>query len=62
MILSIIIKILKFIFSSSFFFPGFLSQYIQNKSIEESIKCGHYAASEIIRQEGCTLPPTCAYH
>lgn len=45
-----------------FFFPGFLSQYIQKKSIAESVKCGHYAAAAIIRQEGCSLPSTCLYH
>uniref|UniRef100_A0A0R3S132 Adenosine kinase n=1 Tax=Elaeophora elaphi TaxID=1147741 RepID=A0A0R3S132_9BILA len=44
------------------FVGGFLSQYIQKKSIAESVKCGHYAASEIIRQEGCKLPQTCSYH
>ncbi|EFO19408.1 hypothetical protein LOAG_09086 [Loa loa] len=44
------------------FVGGFLSQYIQKKSIAESVKCGHYAAAAIIRQEGCTFPSTCLYH
>uniref|UniRef100_A0AAF5PIZ7 Adenosine kinase n=1 Tax=Wuchereria bancrofti TaxID=6293 RepID=A0AAF5PIZ7_WUCBA len=39
-----------------------LSQYIQQKSVAESVKCGHYAAAVIIQQEGCTLPPICLYH
>ncbi|VDO23559.1 unnamed protein product [Brugia timori] len=44
------------------FVGGFLSQYIQQKSIADSVKCGHYAAAVIIQQEGCTLPPICLYH
>uniref|UniRef100_A0A915PHD7 Adenosine kinase n=1 Tax=Setaria digitata TaxID=48799 RepID=A0A915PHD7_9BILA len=44
------------------FVGGFLSQYIQNKSVTESIECGHYAAATIIRQEGCTFPTSCLYH
>lgn len=44
------------------FVGGFLSQYIQNKSLEESVKCGIYAAGEIIQKHGCTFPPFCKYH
>lgn len=44
------------------FVGGFLSQYIQHKSLEESIKCGNYAAGEIIQKHGCTFPSVCKYH
>lgn len=38
------------------FAGGFLSMYIQQKSIDVCIKCGIYAAGEIIQREGCTVP------
>jgi len=38
------------------FVGGFLAGYAQNKSIEQCVKGGHYAASEVIRRSGCTLP------
>lgn len=38
------------------FVGGFLAGYAQGKSIEQSVKAGHYAASEVIRRSGCTLP------
>ncbi|KJH51860.1 kinase, PfkB family [Dictyocaulus viviparus] len=44
------------------FVGGFLSQYIQNKGIDESVKCGNYAAGEIIQKHGCTFPKVCKYH
>ncbi|VDM56109.1 unnamed protein product [Angiostrongylus costaricensis] len=44
------------------FVGGFLSQYIQCKTLEESIKCGIYAAGEIIQKHGCTFPSFCKYH
>ncbi|KAL6740681.1 hypothetical protein Aduo_014018 [Ancylostoma duodenale] len=44
------------------FVGGFLSQYIQGKSLKDSILCGNYAAGEIIQKHGCTFPSTCKYH
>ncbi|KAK6055393.1 hypothetical protein COOONC_07108 [Cooperia oncophora] len=44
------------------FVGGFLAQYIQNKSIEEAVNCGNYAAGEIIQKHGCTVPSVCKYH
>ncbi|GFW28493.1 adenosine kinase 2 [Trichonephila clavipes] len=38
------------------FVGGFLAQYVQEKSIDICIKCGIYAATEVIKQSGCTLP------
>ncbi|XP_044758404.1 adenosine kinase-like [Coccinella septempunctata] len=37
------------------FVGGFLSQYIQGKSLEVCIKCGIWAATEIIQRSGCTF-------
>lgn len=37
------------------FAGGFLSQYIQGKSLEVCIKCGIWAATEIIQRSGCTF-------
>ncbi|XP_072395559.1 uncharacterized protein [Diabrotica undecimpunctata] len=36
------------------FVGGFLSQFIQDQAIETCIKCGIWAASQIIQQIGCT--------
>lgn len=44
------------------FVGGFLSQFIQGKSIEDSVKAGNYAAGEVIQQQGCTFPVACRYH
>eukprot|EP00163_Fabomonas_tropica_P009117 TRINITY_DN1890_c0_g1_i3.p2 TRINITY_DN1890_c0_g1~~TRINITY_DN1890_c0_g1_i3.p2 ORF type:complete len:346 (+),score=139.96 TRINITY_DN1890_c0_g1_i3:79-1116(+) len=38
------------------FVGGFLSQYVQGRSLEEAVRCGHYSAGEIIRRSGCELP------
>jgi adenosine kinase len=35
---------------------GFLSQYIQGKSIEKCARAGNWASSVIIRNVGCTFP------
>ena len=43
------------------FVGGFLSQLIQNKSIEEAVKAGHWAAKQIIQTSGTQLPKTCDY-
>ncbi|GMR47907.1 hypothetical protein PMAYCL1PPCAC_18102, partial [Pristionchus mayeri] len=44
------------------FVGGFLSQFIQGKGDIECVKAGNYAASEIIKQHGCTFPPQCKFH
>ncbi|XP_051154739.1 uncharacterized protein LOC127277561 [Leptopilina boulardi] len=36
------------------FVGGFLAQYVQNENLETCIKCGIWAASEIIQRSGCT--------
>ncbi|XP_048195052.1 adenosine kinase isoform X1 [Perognathus longimembris pacificus] len=38
------------------FVGGFLSQLVSDKPLTECIRAGHYAASVIIRQTGCTFP------
>lgn len=38
------------------FVGGFLAQYVQERSVEESIRCGNYAANLIIQRSGCTYP------
>jgi len=38
------------------FVGGFLSRYIQGKTIEEAVAAGHYCAWECIRRSGCTFP------
>jgi len=40
------------------FVGGFLSRFVQKKSIEECIAAGHYAAYECIRRSGATFPET----
>ncbi|XP_030835365.1 adenosine kinase 1 [Strongylocentrotus purpuratus] len=37
------------------FVGGFLSQLVQHKTIEECIRCGHYAAGLSIQQRGMTI-------
>ncbi|CAB03230.1 Adenosine kinase [Caenorhabditis elegans] len=44
------------------FVGGFLSQFIQGKGVEASVTCGSYAAQEIIKKHGCTVPSVCKYH
>ena len=38
------------------FAGGFLSQYVNGKSLEECMKAGHWAASQIIQFRGCVIP------
>lgn len=38
------------------FVGGFLSQYVQGRSLEDSVKGGHYCAWECIRRSGATYP------
>lgn len=44
------------------FVGGFLAQFIQGKGIEAAVECGSYAAREIIKKNGCTVPEVCKYH
>lgn len=37
------------------FAGGFLSQYMQGKSLDVCVKCGIWAASQIIQRSGCTF-------
>lgn len=43
------------------FVGGFLSQLVQDKTIEECIDAGHWAARFIIQTSGTQLPATCDY-
>eukprot|EP00049_Salpingoeca_infusionum_P017178 m.352018 g.352018 ORF g.352018 m.352018 type:complete len:345 (+) comp16422_c0_seq1:74-1108(+) len=43
------------------FVGGFMSQYIQGKSIEESVQAGHWSARVIIQRSGCTYPDKCEF-
>lgn len=38
------------------FVGGFLSELVQEKSLEQCIRAGHYAANVIIQRAGCTFP------
>ncbi|XP_076019562.1 adenosine kinase-like isoform X2 [Genypterus blacodes] len=38
------------------FVGGFLSELVQEKTLEQCVKAAHYAANVIIRQAGCTFP------
>ncbi|XP_017552039.1 adenosine kinase isoform X3 [Pygocentrus nattereri] len=44
------------------FVGGFLSELVQDKSLEQCIRAGHYAANVIIRQAGCTFPEKPDFH
>lgn len=44
------------------FVGGFLSQLIYDKPLTECIRAGHYAASIVIKQNGCTLPAKSHFH
>lgn len=41
---------------------GFLSQLVQDKTFEQCIRAGHYAANVIIRHAGCTFPEKPDFH
>eukprot|EP00549_Striatella_unipunctata_P019937 CAMPEP_0118699864 /NCGR_PEP_ID=MMETSP0800-20121206/16184_1 /TAXON_ID=210618 ORGANISM="Striatella unipunctata, Strain CCMP2910" /NCGR_SAMPLE_ID=MMETSP0800 /ASSEMBLY_ACC=CAM_ASM_000638 /LENGTH=344 /DNA_ID=CAMNT_0006600225 /DNA_START=102 /DNA_END=1136 /DNA_ORIENTATION=+ len=43
------------------FVGGFLAQLVQGKSLEDSVKAGHWAARYIIQRSGTTLGETCDY-
>ncbi|XP_047232851.1 adenosine kinase-like isoform X3 [Girardinichthys multiradiatus] len=44
------------------FAGGFLSALVQEQSLEECIRAGHYAANVIIRRVGCTFPEKPNFH
>ncbi|XP_034165095.2 LOW QUALITY PROTEIN: adenosine kinase b [Pangasianodon hypophthalmus] len=44
------------------FVGGFLSELVQEKSLEQCIHAGHYAANVIIRRSGCTFPEKPDFH
>ncbi|XP_072051280.1 uncharacterized protein [Amphiura filiformis] len=43
------------------FVGGFLAQLAQDKSLEECIRCAHFAANYIIQRNGITMEGTCSY-
>jgi len=43
------------------FVAGFLSQLVNEKSIEDCVEAGHFAAGVIIQHNGCTFPETCHF-
>jgi adenosine kinase len=43
------------------FVGGFLSQYVQDKTLEKSIDCGIWVSGLIIQRSGCTFPETMDY-
>lgn len=44
------------------FVGGFLSELVLEKSLEDCIRAGHYAAHVIIRRVGCTFPEKPDFH
>jgi len=44
------------------FVGGFLAQYILKKPLDTCVKCGTYAAQEVIRRSGCTVPEKPDFH
>ncbi|XP_064863906.1 adenosine kinase-like [Oncorhynchus nerka] len=44
------------------FVGGFLSELVQDKTLEQCVKAGHYAANVTIRQTGCTFPHKPDFH
>lgn len=43
------------------FAGGFLSGYVQKKTLEECCQAGHWAASVIIQTRGCQIPESCEF-
>lgn len=43
------------------FVGGFLAQYVQEQPLDVCINCGIYAATEVIKQSGCSLPEKPAF-
>jgi fructose-1-phosphate kinase PfkB-like protein len=44
------------LFAGDAFVGGFLSQLVHEKSIEDCVRAGCYAANVIIQRSGCTYP------
>lgn len=44
------------------FVGGFLSELVQERSLDQCVKAGHYAANVIIRRAGCTFPEKPDFH
>jgi adenosine kinase len=44
------------------FVGGFLSQYIQDKPLEQCARAGNWSASVIIKNIGCTYPKVCEFN
>merc|ERR1711871_870242 len=40
------------------FVGGFLSQLVEERSLDECVRAGHYAAGVIVQRSGCTYPAT----
>ena len=43
------------------FAGGFLSRFVQGKSINECVSAGHWAAGIVIQARGCQFPEKCEY-
>jgi adenosine kinase len=43
------------------FVGGFLSQLVLEKSLEDCVRAGHFAARTIIQRSGCTFPKECNF-
>jgi len=43
------------------FVGGFLSQFVQQKSLSECVRAAHYCAWECIRRSGATYPETSTF-
>lgn len=43
------------------FVGGFLAQIVQDKSVEEAVRAGNYAANVVIQRSGCTFPAECTF-
>eukprot|EP00597_Dinobryon_sp_UTEXLB2267_P001111 CAMPEP_0170070592 /NCGR_PEP_ID=MMETSP0019_2-20121128/8822_1 /TAXON_ID=98059 /ORGANISM="Dinobryon sp., Strain UTEXLB2267" /LENGTH=339 /DNA_ID=CAMNT_0010278901 /DNA_START=34 /DNA_END=1053 /DNA_ORIENTATION=+ len=43
------------------FVGGFLAMLLLNKSLDECVRAGHFAARTIIQRSGCTFPKECSF-
>lgn len=44
------------------FVGGFLSQFIQEKSLETCVRAGIFAAREVIKRSGCSFDGVSLFH
>jgi len=44
------------------FVGGFLAAYVSGRDIAKAVATGNYAAGEVIRRSGCSLPPKPSFH